>query len=132
VFGKEPTDYNMSRHRAAIIANVQHAGCSLRLFLLANMIGHQRMQQEIVAKTPLARSKPFKLRQLAEKRALERASMYADLCHKEFGTFSLSTLTALAETNTEDNDLEHRLLNSEVTAGRWLVGHKMVHGGPPY
>lgn len=132
VFGKEPSDYNMGRHREAILTNVRHAGCSLRLFLLANMMGHQLMQKEIVTKTPLARSKLFKLHQLTESRAVERASMYADLCQKEFGTFTLSALNTLTETNNEANDIERRLLNSEVTAGRWLVGYKIHHGWSPY
>jgi hypothetical protein len=58
--------------------------------------------------------------------------MYAELCRKQFGTFTLSTLSVLSETNNDANDIEQRLLSSEVTAGRWLVGHKMIHGGPPY
>ena len=132
VFGKEPSDYNLSQHRAAILENIRKSGCSLRLFLLANMIGHQRMEKEMVAKTALHRIKPFKIHQLAKPKALERASMYAELCRKEFGTFTLGTLCTLHETNYEANDIETRLLNSEITAGRWLVGHKIIHQGPPY
>lgn len=132
IFGKEPTDYNMGKHREAVLTNIRKSGCSLRLFLLANMIGHQRMQQETVAKTALAKTKPFRLSMLAAPKALERASMYAELCRKEFGTFTLSTLSVLSETNYEASDLEKRLLDSEITAGRWLVGHKIIHGGPPY
>lgn len=132
VFGKEPTDYSMGRHREAILTNVRKADCSLRLFLLANMLGHQRMEKEFAAKTALAKSKPFKLHMLSEHKALERARMYAELCRKEFGTFTLSTLSVLSETNNDANDIEQRLLNSEITVGRWLVGHKMIHGGPPY
>lgn len=132
IFGREPTDYNMGKHRQAILNNVRKADCSLRLFILANMIGHQRMEAEMVAKTPLHRTKPFKVYMLSGNRALERASMYAELCRKQFGTFTLTSLSVLSETNYEANDIESRILNSEVTAGRWLVGHKIIHGGPPY
>jgi len=132
VFGKEPTNYNIGKYREDIITNVRKANCSLRLFLLSNMMGHLRMEAEMVAKTPLHRTRHFKVHMLADSKALERASMYSELCRKKFGTFTLSALSALHETNYEANDIEYKMLNSEVTAGRWLVGHKMVHEGPPY
>jgi len=132
IFGKQPKNYSMGKHREAILKNIRKSDCSLRLFLLSNMIGHQRMEAERVAKTPLYEPKSFKVHVLADSSALERARMYAELCRKEFGTFTLSTLCVLNETNYEANDLELRVLNSEITVGRWLVGYKMVHGGPPY
>lgn len=132
VFGKKPHDYNVGKHAAQIVELARRADCSLRLFMLANMVGHQRMQKEIIAKTALAKTKPFRVYLLTEDKALERARLYAELCRKEFGTFTLGSLSAMSETSYEDNDLDTRLLNSEVTAGRWLVGHKIIHEGPPY
>jgi hypothetical protein len=132
VFGRSPADCRMSRHRETILANVRRADCSLRLFLLANMVGHQKMENERVAATALAPIRRFGIRLLTDSRAVERARMYAELCRKQFGTFTLSTLMTLSERNTDDNDLEQRLLDSEVTAGRWLIGHKIHHEGPPY
>lgn len=132
VFGKEPKNCPVHRYQEAIISNARRSDCSIRLFMLSNMLAHQRMQKEIIANTALATVKNFKVHMLSGVVALERARTYAGLCRKQFGTFSLGTLSSLSETNLELTDVQSQMLNSEITAGRWLVGHKMIHQGPPY
>lgn len=132
VFEREPLDCNLGRFAKAILSNVRLSNCSVRMFMLSNMLGFKRMDEIRQAKAAIARTSKFTPWRLTDKTALERARTYSDLCHKEYGTFTVSTLSTLSESNVDKTDIEKKMLNSEICAGRWLVNHKTFHEGSPY
>ena len=62
--------------------------------------------------------------------AVKRARMYAEMCNREFGSFKLPALSSLVNEDFVNASLEKHMLHSEVVAGKFIVGHKMLHGGP--
>lgn len=131
VFNKQPPD-RASRFKNKILAGMRQANCSLRLFLLTCMIGHQRNQEFLCQRDPNAKFIDFHAEMLSDKTAIERAKTYGDLCRRSFGTFSLSSLDTLLEDNIEENDYSVRMLNSEIIAGTFIVGDKIFHDGDPW
>lgn len=92
------------------------AKCSLRMFMLASMMGHKSC----------APARKFYANMLLGPAAIQRAVLYRGVCSKAFGTFDLQALTAITQNNSS---LEARLLNSEIIAGAWITGYKMRYGG---
>jgi len=133
VFLQKPQDKSgISLYRKQILANATKSNCSLRMFFLANMVGHQVSEESVIDHTDRAIAHKFKVKHLTSKLAVSRCEAYAKLCRKNFGTFSLSSLSTLADTDYERSEVESNMLTSEVTAGSFIVAYKTSHGGPPY
>ncbi len=132
VFHRPSFKHQVNRVAQKIADNARRSEMSIRLYILANMLGHQRMEKERIAKAAIAKSTQFTPWKLIDKNALQRAVTYAELCRTEFGAFTLSTLSTLAENPIDSNSLESRMLKSEIVVGQWLVGYKMLKSGPPY
>lgn len=136
VFNKKlkQIDVNSSigKHAEEIVQLAAEAGCSLRLFMLANMVGFaaERAEQERIGAS--SRAKPFTAAQLTGKKALNRALLYAEVCRNQFGTFTLSALSSLSENDYEEKSIESAMLRSEISAGKFIVDYKIRHDGPPY
>jgi hypothetical protein len=132
VFGRVPKEHNLGVHGKKIVEHARLSNCSIKTYMLANMLGHQRMEADRQAKTAMARASAFSPFRLTDHVSLERARIYAEVCQHEFGSFSLSALSTLSEVSVDDNSIESKMLTSEVLAGDWLLSYKSRYEGPPY
>lgn len=131
IFGRRPKD-RISQHKNLLLRNVKLAGCSIRLFMLANMIGFKQQQKQIAENTDRSVKHYYSAVLFTHANSIERVNMYREMCRKEFGTFDLSALDTLTEGGYAENDVERRLSMSEITAAKFLVGFKLRNGGPPW
>lgn len=126
VFQRNPTD-NISQYKTEISANARKAECSLRLFMLANMVGHTIHEGAVITNTQKARAAKFHAKLLTGERSIKRAGMYQAMCRERFGTFSLKSLSVLLDKEDKD-DIGDKLYLSELTAAKWVVRHKIFSG----
>lgn len=131
IFRDKPKD-NLSRYRDEIVKAARECATSLRMFILSNMVGHQVHQHTLMEHTERSTPRPFTAKLLSGKLARTRCEKYGKLCNKEYGTFSLTSLSTLVDEDYEKDDLSTGMLNSEITAGKFIVSYKINHGGPPY
>jgi len=128
VFNRAAPD-DVTRMAKELLAAARQTQCSLRLYILANMVGHRESQKLRMTKTEQALPRPFRAKMLLGVTALKRTQMYAEMCNREFGTFALSSLSTLVDENFEKDSLENHMLHSETVAGTSIVGWKILHGG---
>lgn len=127
VFHRNPTD-NISLYKDVVATNARKASCSVRMFMLANMVAHEVHEAEVIKHREKARSATFRAKLLTGDLSIKRAEMYQQMCSDRYGTFSLSSLVVL--TDSEDKpELETIMLHSEVTAALWVVRYKIFNGG---
>jgi hypothetical protein len=131
IFGRRPKD-KIGQHLNSFLANVRKSKASIRMFMLANMVGHQQQQQTVAERTEREAGKYYSAVLFTHANAVTRVEMYREMCQKEFGTFNLSALDTLTEGGFAENDLERRMEHSEVTAARTLIGWKIHKGGPGF
>ena len=129
VFRTPPTD-TVTRFKNQIAINAQKAQCSVRMFILANMVAHSIHEQVVIANTQKARAARFSAQLLSGSLSVKRAETYQEMCHDRFGTFSLTSLAVLDDNDNKDM-LADTMLHSEITAARWLVRYKIFNGGAP-
>jgi len=129
---KPPAQDSPDYYRDEIIKNARQAKCSIRMFILSNMIAHAISEETLVKETEKARSKPFYPKLLKGNRAITRAVQYAKVCHDRYGTFSLASLSTFSGENYEQNDTDQAMLRSEITAGQFVVARKIHRCGPPF
>jgi len=127
VFHKNPTD-NISLFKADITANAHESECSVRMFMLANMVAHKIHEAAVITNTEKGRAAQFRAKLLTGALSVKRAKTYQQMCHDQFGTFTLTSLAVLTDSDDKD-DMESTMLRSEVTAARWLVRYKIFNGG---
>jgi hypothetical protein len=116
-----------------IIKGAHEADCSVRLFLLANMVAHQAAQNIMIEapESNKAKVNVFRAKQLGSPRAVSNAKEYAAMCYKDYGSFHVSSLEKLTKDEMVLN-FDDNLLASEITVGKFLVNHKIHRGGPPW
>ncbi len=127
VFHRNPTE-NISRYKDEIARNANKVPCSVRMFLLANMVAHEIGQGVVVGHTEKARASKFKGILLTGALSIRRAQQYQKTCQDRYGTFSLKSLEILA--NDDKDPIEGTMLRSETTAGIWLVNYKIRYRAP--
>lgn len=130
VFDRDPPD--VGRCTKEIIAAAKEAECSLRVFILANMIGHKEQQTEAKRLGQNAAIKRFSPKLLTGPRAVYRAQTYAHVCRKNFGAFAVQTLDSVLDHHGASGLIDRtqeRMLNSEVIAGTFIANHKITHEG---
>lgn len=133
IFGKRPTQGdNPLRFRDKIVLNARTANTGIRLFMLANMLAHKVQEQLRLENTESALTKPYAASTLTSALSVTRCNQYAEMCSKQFGSFNLTMLSTISKNDFELNDVERAMLNSEVTAARFVIQHKIFNGGPPY
>jgi hypothetical protein len=122
VFGDEQPDslrrFPDAEHRLILAA--EQARCSMKLFIMCVMLSRKQ----------LAPGTRFFASYLFAKGAPTLVNDYRTLAREKYGTFdseSLATLTG----GDELTRAKTRLLNSEVLAGMWIIGHKMRFSGSP-
>lgn len=118
VFGERPRG-NLLKHRAIILERVREAGTSLKLFLLANMLGWKKSHQETA----------FYPQVLVGEFAVKQVKTYAEACQRRFGAFDITGLDRLMGSDVARQDFETQLLASETVAGAWIVNYKLFHSG---
>jgi hypothetical protein len=131
IFGRRPKD-KIGKHLNSILANVRKSKASIRMFMLANMVGYQQHQKTVAAHVDREEKKYYNTKLFTYANSVTRVAMYQEICQKEFGTFNLSSLDTLTEGGYAENDIERRMEHSEMTAARAVIGHKIHRGGPPW
>lgn len=126
VFSRNALD-NASQYKDLIARNARKASCSVRMFMLANMVAHQVHEQAVITNTEKGRATTFRVKLLTGDLSIKRAKAYQEMCHDRFGTFSLTSLSVLTDADT--SELEATMLRSEITAAQWLVRYKIFNGG---
>jgi hypothetical protein len=129
IFGRRPKD-KIGQHLSSILTNVRKSKASIRMFMLANMVAYQQQQRLIAEKTASSEKMYYSSLLFTYANSVSRVEMFREMCQKEFGTFSLSSLDTLTEGGYAENDIERRMEHSEVTAARTLIGYKIRNGGP--
>lgn len=127
VFGKNPTE-NISRYKDLIAAGARKVPCSVRMFIMSNMVAHEVHEATVIEHTEKNRAARFTGKLLTGKLAVKRATEYQEMCQERFGTFSLKSLEVV--TDTDKDSLEETMFNSESTVGNWIVAYK-IHARAP-
>lgn len=115
---------SLKKHRSAIAEKAKAAKCSIRLYMLAAMMGHLRSQDEILGHTHGGYAAEMNPKHLLSSRAEEHVRIYADICRKKFGAFTIAELDMLHSGNIVTDDIQTRMLHSEVIAGKFIVAAK--------
>jgi hypothetical protein len=118
IFGRRPKD-RIGAHKNSLLMHVREANCSIRLFMLTNMVAFKQQQRLIAEKTEKSARLFYSSVLFSHASSVKRVKMFREMCHKEFGTFDLSALDTLTEGGYAEHDIERRMEHSEVTgAGR--------------
>lgn len=131
VFSRSPSD-DMTRFSKEVVDAARSTQCSLQMYMLAVMVGHRQAQKIRMEKTGQALPRPFRAKMLTGAVARKHANMYMEMCSNEFGTFALAAMSSLVNEDFDASTIEKKMLHSEVTAGKFIVGYKMRNGGPPW
>jgi hypothetical protein len=99
------------------------------MFMLANMVAHNVHEDAVIKNSEKGRAATFRAKLLTGDFSVKRSKTYQAMCHNQFGTFSLSSLAVLADSEDAD-DLDATMLRSEITAAQWLVRYKIFHSNP--
>jgi len=128
VFGKHVRS-NLRRTAPQIALAAAQLNCSIRLYILAAMVGHQQAQLYLEEAHGAVNSRPFSEGMLVTPQAATCVENYAHVCRSQFGTFTLSAVDLLHETNLSDRSMEAGLLRSEVIAGKFIAAVKAGEAG---
>lgn len=128
VFKRNPTD-NVGMHKDKIAANARAASCSVRMFMLANMVAHEVHEKQVIDHTEKQRAAPFRVKLLTGDFAIKRAQTYQQLCRDRYGSFSLTSLDILSKKDRYSADAA--MEDNETTAALWIVRFKIFNGVPP-
>lgn len=131
VFGRKPKD-KVAPYRDAIIAMFRQTSASMRLFMLANMVAQQQWEMTVAAKLNRSARNGFYAKLLTTPKAITRLDEYRDMCRKSFGSFDIGSLSLLTDGEYEKNDIDRKMLHSEITAARKVIGFKISNAGQPY
>jgi len=128
VFHRKPRE-SISLYKDKIAANANQVPCSVRMFILANMVAQREHERTVIDHTEKGRPSEFRVKLLAGALSIKRARLYQEMCHDEFGTFTLKSLSILTDNEDIKDDMESIMLRSEVTAATWFVRYKIFNGG---
>jgi hypothetical protein len=109
----------IGRHAALVLKRAAQSKTSLKLFLLANLLGWSESH-------PAQRFQPSSL---AGEFATDQVLTFAATCRRQFGTFDTTALDQLFGTDIARQDIEALLLNSEMTAGTWIINYQLCNDG---
>ncbi len=128
IFNKHSAE-STNEYRDQIAQNARELRCSIRLYMLAAMLGYSRHQDEVMGHTDQAYAKAMHPKFLINKRAFDYVQMYGDLCRKRFGGFTLTDLDVLHGGGVAADDVQTRILHSEIIAGKFIVAFHANRGG---
>lgn len=125
IYHRNPAD-SASYYKSEIAANARRANCSVRMFILANMVAHEMHQKTMIEHTERQRAVPFRAKLLTNDLSVKRAETYQEMCNDRFGTFSLKSLEVL--TDVDRDDIDAKMEHNETTAGLWVVRFRIYNG----
>jgi hypothetical protein len=105
-----------------IVAASQEAECSLKLFITAVMMAHHQM----------APFEPFYPAMLFGKSAIKKVNMYRTACREKYGHFDIGSFNMLRGKNQDVDDLESKMLRSEILFGELIVGCRLTSDESPF
>jgi hypothetical protein len=123
VFGDASVPDSITRHKTARVTverACSQADCTLRLFLLSNMLAHRFANPDM----------RFYANMLLGEAAARRVGTYRELAVRLYGAFDAYALFKIADGNNPAISqhtfalLEERMLCSEIVAGSWVLGAK--------
>lgn len=122
VFGTKPMGgfRKYPKARQILTRSAKAADCSVKLFMLTVMMAWKRTNPD----------RDFYPNMLLGEAAILKVGKYRNVCAKRYGTFDLTAMDTLMESNT--GDLDKKMLQSEVAAGIYIVGFKIWKGGKPF
>jgi hypothetical protein len=124
VFESKPQlNKGLRKHLSFVQTAAAKLGVSVKLFLLTNMLGWKMTHQEF------GETNRFSLAQVTNQKGIDCVKTYSDVCHKKYGTFDITSLDRLMESDIASKDAYAVLLNSEIIFGSWIVNHKLFHSG---
>src|SRR3546814_2879405 len=97
--------------------------------MLTLMIAHVQHNKIVSEKLRETHTSLFTAKKMTHKGVGAKVNMYREMCRKEFGTFDLGSIDSLLESSFTENDIERRVLHSEILAGNFIIGHKTKRGG---
>ncbi len=115
----EKSSANVQQLQHVIVQQAKEAKTSIKMFLLANMLGWQ-------ASHPHTKFYP---KQLTGEFAINQVRTFAEVCHKKFGVFDTTAMDRLMGSNVAQKDFEAHILNSEIVFGAWIINYKLFHKG---
>ncbi len=121
VYGSNP-NHTVGKYARSVFSLARKAKVTLPNYILINMVGYQLAWPE----------KQFVPGCLADGRALARVKTYAKACTDKFGSVDMEGLDAITGQDNAQFSLRVRMLDAEVTAGKWIIEWKLDHEGPPY
>jgi hypothetical protein len=137
IFNKSPKNaHRVLEYRDEIASEARQAKCSIRMYMLAAMLGYER-ERERAAEGAAATghvdreySVEMHPKFLVNKRAAQYVEIYGDLCRQQFGTFNASELNMLMRGQRGViTELHTKILYSEVIAGKFIVAMKANRAG---
>lgn len=134
VFDDDPRDNDKvgEANASFICARAKELNCSVRLYMLANMLAWRSVQEEKERILPNAPNSVFTVKAMLGKRGIEMAKLYAEVCRREFGTFSVSSLSTQTGQDLATDSTEQVILANEIAVGRFIVRWKLENAGPVY
>lgn len=121
VYGTNPND-TLGKFTPTVLRLARQAKVSVSNFITISMVGYSLAWPD----------KAFTPGCLTGNQALSRVKTYAQACLDKFGTVDLYGLDALTNQNNAQYSLRTRMLNTEVTVGKWIIEWKLDNEGPPY
>lgn len=118
VFDHRPPG-RIGRNRRLILQRIREAETSVKLFCLSNMLGWKQSHL----------GEPFHSKVLTGEASVHQVKTFASACRSLYGTFDTTALDQLVGSDVAHKDFEALLLQSEITAGSWIVGYKMFRSG---
>ena len=109
----------VGQYRALILTRAADSRASLKLFILANMLGWKQTHFD----------QPFHSKMLTSDFAVHQVKTFASSCSKLYGSFTCHSLDQIMGTDIESKDIETQILNSEIKAGAWIVDYKLFANG---
>jgi hypothetical protein len=121
VFGEDPVGY-VGTFDEKVFKLADVCQVSVPMFILINMFGHSQAYPDTT----------FAPGMLVDNRAANRVRVYAEACREKFGSVSAGHLDTAMGGDLVVYDLENRMRESEILAGRWIIDYKLHHPGVPY
>lgn len=104
-----------------VIEQSERADTTLRMFILANMVGFKNSNSD----------RRYFAKFLVSQSAVKRVSVYRSAATSMFGTFDPQALDDLAE-NVSIGTIGNPMLESEELSARWVTGWKSRNAGNPF